>query len=617
MTEAVAHRGPDGSGVFSDAHAFLGHQRLSIVDLSMGSQPMSNEDESLWIVYNGEIFNHAAIRPEMERAGHRYKSHCDTETILHSFEADGPACVSRFRGMFSFAIWDSRARALFCARDRLTVPEIVKRLDAEVFAFASEIKALLKHPAISCRLDETVLPQHLAFGYVSDHRTLFAGIRKLMPGHFLRLDLNSPTPEPRVERYWDIPSPSVAEPRGDQDWINECRQRVEETVRMRLMSDVPLGVFLSGGVDSSAIAALASRMMPDRLNTFSVGYREEVYSELRYARRVAGHIGSNHHEVVVSREEFFDALPTLIWHEDAPITWPSSVSLYFVSRLAAQDVKVVLTGEGGYELFGGYYRYRTYLLNRRLAAVYRFASPEIRKFVRQRIASTSLLSASLRRKLGHTLFGRECDLESLYLENFTAAFSRQELAGLLHRPETASSSLSTYVNYWRDAKARTPLGQLLYADQKTYLVELLMKQDRMSMACSIESRVPFLDHLLVEFSARAPDHLKIHNGSSKYILKKSVENLLPRDIVHRRKMGFPTPLRKWLVDPAVRPLLERLTRRDSFLSQYLAPEVIGRLVAGHEAGFQDNTDRLWRLLNLELWAERVLGFETSETLVRP
>jgi asparagine synthase (glutamine-hydrolysing) len=322
MTDTLRHRGPDGCGYYRDPFASLGHRRLSIIDVAGGNQPMSNEDATLWISYNGEIFNHADLRPALEHAGHKYRTRCDTETILHAYEQYGSDCVTRFRGMFSFAIWDKNVRTLFCARDRLGKKPFYYYWDGRLFAFASEIKALLAHPAISPRFEESLLSEYLNFGYCSGERTLFSGIRKLMPGHWLRV-----TPEQlEIRQYWEIPcAPAGHESdvrRDDQSWIAECRTRLEEAVRTRLMSDVPLGMFLSGGVDSSAIAALMKPMSNGPVKTFAVGYREQAFSELSYARLVADIIGTDHHEVVIGRDDFFNALPQLIWHEDEPISWP-------------------------------------------------------------------------------------------------------------------------------------------------------------------------------------------------------------------------------------------------------------------------------------------------------
>jgi asparagine synthase (glutamine-hydrolysing) len=600
MTGAIRHRGPDGEGVYAVAPAFLGHRRLSIIDVAGGAQPMENESGSLQIVYNGEIFNHASLRPELERAGHRYRTHCDTETILHAFEEYGPDCVRRFRGMFAFAIWDAISGTLFCARDRLGIKPFYYYWDGALFAFASEIKALLEHPAISASFEESLLPEYLAFGFSSGEQTMFRGIRKLMPGHYLEWRAGDAASF-HVRQYWDVlPEPGLPSAADDSFWIGECRRRLEETVRMRLMSDVPLGMFLSGGVDSSAIAALIRRITGGPVQTFSVGYREAAFSELDYARTVAQAIGTDHHEVVIGKDEFFRALPDLVWHEDEPIAWPSSVSLYFVSRLAADSVKVVLTGEGSDELFGGYSRYHFYLLNRRWGRYYDFLPPSLRVWLRERIADSTLLSGTVRRKLQHTFLGRDTSPEALYLDNFYNAFSGAEQAGLL--PGSAPLGLyDQFLRHWDSRPEQSLLSRMLYTDQKTYLVELLMKQDQMSMAASIESRVPFLDHQFVEFAAAVPERLKIRGGEGKYILKKAVEDLLPHSIIYRRKMGFPTPLREWLRHDA--GVLGSLLDRESLLAQYTDRREIESLLDRHRRGLVDATDRIWRLLNLQIWGD--------------
>jgi asparagine synthase (glutamine-hydrolysing) len=604
MTDAIRHRGPDGAGYYRDPFACLGHRRLSIIDVAGGHQPMSNEDGALWITYNGEIFNHAELRPPLELAGHQYRTRCDTETIVHAYEQYGPDCLNRFRGMFSFAIWDKHAETLFCARDRLGKKPFYYYWDGRVFAFASEIKALLAHPAISPGFEESLLSEYLNFGYCSGEQTLFSGIRKLMPGHWLRL-----TPERlEIRQYWEIPCPAAHDERDDQSWIGECRTRLEDAVRTRLMSDVPLGMFLSGGVDSSAIAAIMKPISSGPVKTFAVGYREQAFSELAYARQVAEKIGTEHHEVVIGRDDFFNALPQLIWHEDEPISWPSSVSLYFVARLAAGQVKVVLTGEGSDELFGGYARYRTYVLNQRLLRIYGAVPRRLRDAVRSGIAGSRLLSGNIRRKLQHSVLGRAENLEALYLDNFYAAFSRAEQRRLLNVP--FEGTYDSYLRYWNSQPDASPLARMLFADQKTYLVELLMKQDQMSMACSIESRVPFLDHQFVEFASSVPDRMKLRGGVGKYILKRAVEDILPHDIVYRKKMGFPTPLRQWLMDPGADALLAQLQDRDGLLASYIDFTYLNDLLVRHKSGLEDATDRIWRLLNLQLWGNI---FITSRT----
>ena len=600
MTEAIAHRGPDDSRFYRDSFAQLGHRRLSIIDVAGGHQPMANEDGTIWIIYNGEIFNHATVRPELEAAGHRYGTHCDTETVIHAYEQWGPECLQRFRGMFSFVLWDSKRKRMFAVRDRLGIKPFYYVWTGREFIFASEIKALLEHPSVSAEVEESLIPEYLSFGYISEERTLFRGIRKLMPGHYVTLDLQNEPIEPKFHRYWDIPAPGVLEKRSEESWIEECRHRLEETVRMRLMSDVPLGMFLSGGVDSSAIAALIKRMTDGPVKTFSVGYREEQYSELGYARQVAKAIGTDHHEVVIGMDDFFNALPQLVWHEDEPITWPSSISLYFVSKLAATEVKVVLTGEGSDELFAGYERYGHYLWNSGWMKRYSMVPGPLRSLIRNQIATNGMLSGNLRRKLKHTFLGRENTYESLQLDNFYGAFAGDEFRSLCKVP---GDPYANTMSYWRSGANRSTLAQMLYADAKTYLVELLMKQDQMSMACSIESRVPFLDHPFVEFAHRVPDDLKIHNGEAKYILKKAVEDILPRDIIYRKKMGFPTPLRQWFRESRADRLFALLQAKNGFVSSFVDLDVMNGLIARHRAGAEDATDRIWRLLNLQIWGD--------------
>lgn len=601
LTSAIAHRGPDDSGFFSDGTAFLGHRRLSIIDVATGHQPMTSEGGSRWIVYNGEIFNHNELRPDLEKAGHRYTTRCDTETILHAFEEYGDACVSRLRGMFSFAIWDQDSRTLFCARDRLGIKPFYYFWNGRVFVFASEIKALLEHPDVPKEPEDATLPEYLAFGYVSEGRTMFRGVRKLMPGHFLRLDLKGSEPRLEIAQYWNVPRSGDTERRSDEDWIAETRQRLEEAVRTRLMSDVPLGMFLSGGVDSSAIAALIKRMSTGPVKTFSVGYAEQEFSELGYAAQVARTIGTDHHEVIVDRDAFFSSLPRLIWHEDEPISWPLSIPLYFVSKLASGQVKVVLTGEGSDEIFAGYERYRWNLLNLQAARLWRVIPPPLRRRIAGTLATTPLLRADVRRKLRHTFAGRDLSIESLYLDNFYCAFSRAEQESLLHAP--AEAIYGNWLSRWNERAGDALLPRMLYADQKTYLVELLMKQDQMSMASSIKSRVPFLDHHLVEFATRIPAHLKIRGGQQKYVLKKAVEDLLPREIIYRTKMGFPTPLRQWLRDLSAESLLAAVRDRKGFLASWLNLDAIDSLIERHRAGLEDATDRIWRLLNLQIWGD--------------
>ncbi len=602
MTGVMRHRGPDGEGVFRDPYCTLGHKRLSIVDLAAGAQPMGNEDGSLQITYNGEIYNHAALRPALEAAGHRYRTRCDTETILHAYEQYGRGCVERFRGMFAFAVWNGAEPKLFCARDRLGIKPFYYWFDGRTFVFGSEIKVLLEHPAVSARLEDAALAEHLALGYSSDERTLFAGIKRLMPGHTLELGAEGALD---IRQYWDVPLPETAERRSDEEWIEACREGFERSVEQRLMADVPLGMFLSGGVDSGSVAATIKRLRDAPVKTFSVGYAEQEFSELDYARQVAERIGTDHHEVRVGRDDFFDALPGLVWHEDEPIVWPSSVSLHFVSKLAEQQVKVVLTGEGADELFAGYGRYRFYLLNERWVRPYGLLPGFLRRAIRGMVETSPLLRADLRRKLGHTIVGRDASFESLYIDNFQAAFSAGQQAELLRRG--GGEPHGSYLRWWRSSEGARPLQRLLYADLKTYLVELLMKQDQMSMSASIESRVPFLDHSFVELAAAMPDHMKLRGSTGKYVFKKVAEKLIPREIIYRKKMGFPTPLKAWLRGPLQGRVGEILLAPDGFLAEHLETGAVRKLLAAHHDGAIDATDRIWRLLNLQIWGETFLA----------
>ena len=369
MRDVLTHRGPDGAGLHTDTHAALGHRRLSIVDLAGGHQPLSNEDGRIWVTFNGEIYNHAEVRPELEAAGHRYRTRSDTETIVHAYEEWGDDCVSRFRGMFAFGIWDAPKRRLLLVRDRLGVKPLYWARAGDRLLFASEIKAILESGLVAAKPNEPVLSEVLATRYTSGTETLFQGIYKLLPGHRLVFEHG----EVRIQKYWDLPvdGPDPAlDALGDGALIDRFRELLQESVRLRLMADVPLGMFLSGGIDSSAVAALMAREIDRPIETFSVAFADRRFSELEYARQVARAVGANSHEIVIDDHDFFGALPRLVWHEDEPIAHPSSVPLHFVSALARQHVKVVLTGEGADELLAGYGKYPRALLNWRAGGVY-------------------------------------------------------------------------------------------------------------------------------------------------------------------------------------------------------------------------------------------------------
>ncbi len=620
MRDVITHRGPDDGGLFVDGAVGLGHRRLSIVDVSAGHQPMTNEDDTLHIVFNGEIYNHADHRPALEARGHRYRTHCDTETILHLYEEHGARAVEHLRGMFAFAIWDARRRELFIARDRLGVKPLyyVHRADGSLF-FASEIKSLLAARAVGAGINYRALPDYLANHGTSGEETLFAGVKRLLPGHTM---LWRESGEIEIEKYWDIEFAEDANGdghesprRSDADYIAEWSELFRKSVKLRLMADVPLGMFLSGGIDSSAIAAVMSGMVSDPIKTFSVAFQEREANELGYARLVAEKFRTDHHETIVSPEDFFGALPRLVWHEDEPLAHPSSVALYFVSRLASRHVKVVLTGEGSDEMLGGYERYYKTLYNLALAPRYRQLTNEgLRLAVARRIESLPL-DSKVRHKLRRTFLCLAPDIESLYFDNF-AVFTRA-MQGDLLTPEARerAGGIEPYADmhrYFQTDAARSLLNRMLYADTKTYLHELLMKQDQMSMAASIESRVPFLDHKLVEFTARLPGHLKLRRGwTTKYILRQSMKDVLPAPILSRRKMGFPVPVGAWFRG-AYRGVLDEYVLGERAAARNLFdPAYVRNLVARHQAG-ENHTERLWSLVNVEIWLRQFMDGEAAQ-----
>ena len=616
MNRQIVHRGPDDDGFFVEENVGLAMRRLSIIDVKTGHQPLTNENQDIWIVYNGEIYNHADLREQLEAKGHHYRTRSDTETIVHLYEEYGRDCVRHLRGMFAFVIWDRRKRMLFAARDRMGIKPFYYRWDGKAFLFGSEIKAILAYPGVEAEFNRATLSEYLAFGYIAGPETMFAGIRKLMPGYTLELSEGG---EPRIEEYWDLTAEVDQISRGKDYYIQRYRELLEGAVRSHLMSDVPLGMFLSGGLDSSAVAALATKIRGERIKTFAVGYGEEQFSELRYAREVAAHIKSDHHEVRLSREEFFQSLPRLIWHEDEPIVWPSSVSLYFVARLAREHVTVVLTGEGSDETLAGYTRYAWTLLNARMDRAYRAVTPSALRNLVRKTTHAIPLGATLHRKLEHTFLVRDgSSWPSFYYDNFFSAFSAAEQRNLL-MPEALANSGDAYAGSMKawDRSHGDLLHRLLYADINSYLIELLMKQDQMSMAASIESRVPFLDHELVEFTARIPAQHSIQGMAGKFILKQAVEDLLPHSIVYRKKMGFPTPWEYWLAGPQLDQLETMLLEPRSTERGLFRAEEVKHLFAEHRTRARDHGNRIWRLLNLETWLRVMIEKEPIEALPEP
>ena len=608
MRDVIRHRGPDDEGIFISRNVGLGHRRLSIVDVAAGHQPMTNEDGSLRITYNGEIYNHADYRESLEARGHVYQTRCDTETILHLYEEYGSACVDYLRGMFAFAIWDERKQELFIARDRLGVKPLyyVHTEDGSLY-FASEIKSLLAARAVSPEINYSVLPDYLANHSPSGEETLFRGVKRLLPGHVLTWRDG----EVSIRRYWDVEFAKDVETKDDQTYIRQWSDLFHESVRLRLMADVPLGMFLSGGIDSSAIAAAMNGMVNEPIKTFSVAFAEREANELEYARLIAEAYKTDHHEILVSPEQFFDALPRLVWHEDEPLAHPSSVALYFVSQLASQHVKVVLTGEGSDELLAGYGRYRRTMLNLSLGRKYNKLTPSLaRDTIRKQIEQMEP-SGRVRQKLMRTFLVLPTSLESIYFDNFAVFSAPMQQHMFTRETNERIRSIDPYAEL-RRLVAKTSdlslLDGLLYADMKTYLHELLMKQDQMSMATSVESRVPFLDHKLVEFTAKMPDRMKLRGGTTKYVLRASMKGVLPEKILSRSKMGFPVPIGSWFRGPFKRVIDEYVVSDRALSRGIFAPDFIRELVSRHQTG-EDHSERLWALLNFEIWLRRFFDLQ--------
>ena len=593
MREVLQHRGPDGAGILLDGPAGLAHRRLAIVDVKGGHQPMPNEDRSIWIVYNGEIYNHASLRPDLENQGHRYSSRSDTETILHLYEEEGERCVEKLQGMFAFAIWDSIRGRLLLARDRLGIKPLYYACSDEEIVFASEIKAILAAGPLRPRFNAQILPEYLATRFVSGEETFFSEVRKLLPGRTLTWSLGEGL---RQRRYWQLPADTNIDPNGKH--AGGVRSRLDSAVSSHLMSDVPLGVFLSGGLDSTALAALMAPQVSEPLQTFSVGFAEASANELPWARLAARAVGADHHEVVVTPAEFFDALPRLVWHEDEPIAFSSSVPLYFLCRLASRHVKVVLTGEGADELFLGYNRYRVTAWNERMGRIWRRVLPAGRQAVARLMR---YLPGRVRALAGRSFLSLPSGPRDQFYENF-AVFPEALQRSLLVDPSLLDSrdrfrdNLRCY-----EGAVGEPLDRMGRADLQTYLVELLMKQDQMSMATSIESRVPYLDTALVEHVTAIPGRQRLPGFRTKALLRDAARGLVPTEILRRRKMGFPVPLDGWLRTDYW-PIVEDLVLGPRAAARGLFdPAALRHLAEDHRSGAASHAERLWLLINLEQW----------------
>ncbi|MBI4516773.1 MAG: asparagine synthase (glutamine-hydrolyzing) [Deltaproteobacteria bacterium] len=600
MRDTMIHRGPDGAGNVVRGHVGLGHRRLSIVDLAGGHQPMANEDESIWITFNGEIYNHRELRPRLVAAGHTFRTRCDTEAIIHSYEQDGWHSVSSLLGMFAFAIYDQRANRLVLARDRIGIKPLYYRVTTEALIFASEIKAIIAHPSVTAEVNWPRVPDFLRYGTVYGEETLFADIRELPPGHVLVATRSGV----EVQQYWDLPDAPVVSG-NEVEQREQVKRLLRQSIQRRLMSDVPLGAFLSGGLDSSLLVAMMNELTGAPVKTFSIGFTEPGYDEFRYSRMVAQRYHTDHTEIVLDAEQFCEALPGLVWHYDEPIGLRASVPLYFLSRATKGNATVILTGEGADELFLGYDQYDWARRHAHLAAAF------------QRLCPSPLRESSVRlaqRALGreHLLFERLLMTPAALAASFNEWVPADVIADLLQSdPGSGNGHGRPPADACCDIFANAPaqrdfLSRTTYLHFKTFLVALLMKQDKMSMAASIESRVPYLDHELVEYAYRLPTNRKLSRGLGKKLLKEIAADYLPAELINRPKRGFPVPLIPWLERPATRKyfadvLLDGRTLGRGLLNRRAVEAHLHPLRTGDANAARSNSYLIWNLVNFELW----------------
>lgn len=599
MADTMIHRGPDAEGVYVSGPVGLGHRRLSIIDLDGGAQPMSNRDGSIWVAFNGEIYNFLELREELEAKGYTFHSRSDTEAIIHLYEESGEACFQRLRGMFAIAIWDARNRKLLLARDRIGKKPLFYLYDGKRCVFASEMKAILELPGISREIDLEALSDYFSLLYVPAPKSIFRHIRKLRPGHYAVISDGGF----REVKYWDLTFAGVEE-RPEEDWGEQLLAVYRDAVRIRLMSEVPLGAFLSGGVDSSSVVAIMSQLMGEPVITSSIGFKDKEFDELDYARLVAERFNTKHHEQIVEPDAA-GILDRLVWHYDEPFADSSAIPTYYVSKVAREHVTVALSGDGGDEIFAGY---RRYLLDTRENAMRNMIPAPVRRVV---FGTLSVLYPKA--DWAPRVFRGKATFESLacsHIEGYFRSVSAcrpETKAQILHqdvqRQVGGYDTLDLFRDYYEKAGTTDPLSRIQYVDVKTYLPDdILAKVDRASMANSLEVRAPLLDHRLIEQAARIPSSLKLKGGTGKYIFKKALEPLLPSEILYRKKMGFAVPLASWLRED-LKPMAESLllaNRPDGMLDK----RGVERLWKEHQSGLRNRSTELWTLLMFRLWQKR-------------
>jgi len=597
MCEAIVHRGPDDEGIFVKAGVGLGMRRLSIIDIEGGHQPVFNEDKSVWIVFNGEIYNFPELRSELQARGHRFSTHTDTEVIVHLYEEHGADCVKKLRGMFAFALYDQRAGRLLLARDRLGIKPLHYALHNGTLLFASEMRAILAVRPELAQVDHSALLQYMYFGYIPDPATAFQPIRKLPPGHLLEFEKG----EVRVRQYWDFPQYGTFEPASEEELLQELEFRLAEAVRIRLIADVPLGAMLSGGMDSSTIVALMARATSQPVKTFSIGFRQADFNEAPYARLVAQKFGTDHHELILE-PDILETVEMLTRHLEEPFGDSSMLPTYFVSCLARKYVTVALSGDGGDEAFAGYERYRIHLEDRSYKWIPQWAGPLYRDYVHPLVPY---------RMPGRNLaYSISLPWQKRYIEGVSFQSFQREM-GILSEEFMASdrTPLKGFEEYLEKAPAHDPLSRVLYLDSKTYLPgDILTKVDRMSMATSLEARVPMLDHIFLEWVTALKPRWKMGNGPQKFILKKLAERLgVPGEVLNRPKQGFALPLGHWMRHELKDLVQTTLLDAETLNRGYFRASGVRRMLNEHFHGRRDHSARLWRLLIFELWHRNFLG----------
>lgn len=588
MIGELRHRGPDAQQVEVLGNVGLGHARLSIIDLSSAAnQPMSNEDHTIWLVYNGEFYTFQSYRKALMEKGHVFKSHTDSEVLIHLYEEHGPEFVAQMRGMFAFGMWDGKQKQLMLARDRVGIKPLYYFHKGNTFLFASELKALLKHPAVSREMSPEAISYYFMLGYIPREHCIFQSVKKLLPGHYLLYKGG----QIETHCYWKLPEKKDNGPFNDEECTEVLLSKLEESVKLRLISDVPLGVFLSGGLDSSIVAALMARHSSTPVKTFTIGFEENKYDETNYARQVAKHIASEHHEFVV-RIDNADSLEKLIYYFDEPFADSSAIPTYYVSKMARDHVKVVLSGDGGDELFGGYNWYGWVLDHEKLNAM-----PSAMRRTIGFIAS----------RVPFNYRGRHF-LQTLALNEFdtfterTGFFSQEDSGGIL-TSDIRASALDAYQDFYAKSGS-SPLERLTRTDFHYYLPDdILTKVDRASMAVSLEARVPLLDHKVCEYAFSLPDNFKIRNNVKKYLLKRIAAQLLPSGFPLERKQGFSIPLKEWMKGALGEMCMEAV--HSGSTDNVFRKDFIEKLFKEHVSGAHNHAQKLWAVLVFAVWKQNL------------